>query len=147
MASVGQKNTGVEMALRSTLHRKGLRYRLHVQSLSGCPDLVFPRFGAVVFVHGCFWHAHGCYRATVPETRRKFWIEKFEANRRRDQRNVATLLSLGWRVLIVWECAIRGKCAEPAAAVGDRVSAWLQASERIGEIPELPRPSLKLGAR
>jgi DNA mismatch endonuclease (patch repair protein) len=81
MSAVGRKDTGAELLLRSALHRIGLRYRLHDRSLPGTPDLVFPRFCAVIFVHGCYWHSHGCYRSTVPKSHRKFWIAKFAANR------------------------------------------------------------------
>lgn len=87
MASVGQKNTSAELALRTALYHIGLRYRLHDRSLPGSSDLVFPRFHAVVFVHGCYWHSHGCYRSTVPKSRRDFWTEKFDANRSRGGRN------------------------------------------------------------
>src|SRR5258708_27431365 len=105
MSRVGQKNTGPELVLRSALHRMGLRYRLHDRSLPGSPDLVFPRFRAVIFVHGCYWHSHGCYRSTVPKSRNEFWTEKFATNRSRDEKNISSLLRDGWRVLTVWECA------------------------------------------
>ena len=87
MVSVGQKDTGAEMLLRRALHRKGLRYRLHDKSLPGSPDIVFPRFNAVLFIHGCYWHSHGCYRSTIPKSRVEFWEDKFEANRVRDLRS------------------------------------------------------------
>jgi DNA mismatch endonuclease, patch repair protein len=125
MASVGQKNTGAETLLRSTLHREGFRYRLHDRTLPGSPDLVFPRFRAVIFVHGCYWHSHGCYKSTVPKSRRKFWTAKFKANRQRDERNINLLLERGWRVMIVWECALLGKSALPPVEVAARVRAWL----------------------
>jgi len=125
MASVGQKNTGAEILLRSTLHKEGFRYRLHVRTLPGSPDLVFPRFGAVIFVHGCYWHSHGCYKSTVPKSRRKFWTEKFKANRQRDERNINHLLERGWRVMVVWECALLGKNTLPPGEVAARVRAWL----------------------
>src|SRR5438552_10615468 len=116
MASVGQKHTGAEKILRSLLHKKGLRYRLHVKNLPGSPDLVFPRFRAVIFVHGCYWHSHGCYRSTVPKSRNEFWTEKFATNRSRDEKNISSLLRNGWRVLTVWECALKGKTALPLVA-------------------------------
>jgi DNA mismatch endonuclease, patch repair protein len=134
MASVGQKDTGAELLLRRALHKTGLRYRLHDRSLPGSPDLVLPRFHAVVFVHGCYWHSHGCYRSTVPKSRNEFWIEKFDANRSRDERNVCLLLENGWRVLIVWECALKGKTARPSYAVVKAVKAWLASSDRKEEI-------------
>jgi DNA mismatch endonuclease (patch repair protein) len=137
MSSVGQKDTGAEIVLRTALHRIGLRYRLHDRSLPGSPDLVFPRFHAAIFVHGCYWHCHGCYRSTIPKSRRQFWTDKFDANRSRDQRNVSVLLERGWRVLTVWECALRGKTAGPSSAVAQAVRAWLDSSERVGEIADI----------
>ncbi|WP_199261573.1 very short patch repair endonuclease [Paracoccus binzhouensis] len=134
MASVGQKDTGAEMVLRRALHGSGLRYRLHVRGLPGSPDLVFPRFRAAVFVHGCYWHAHGCYRSTIPKSRRSFWTEKFDANRRRDSEKAAALRDIGWRVLTVWECALKGKTALPMPDVVDRVSGWLRSEEPCAEI-------------
>src|SRR5712692_2489456 len=88
MSLVGRKDTGPEIILRLALHKLGVRYRLHVKSLPGSPDLVFPRYRAVVFVHGCYWHCHGCYRSTIPKTRRSFWKRKFLANKERDERNL-----------------------------------------------------------
>jgi len=141
MASVGQKDTGAELLLRSALHKIGLRYSLHDRSLPGSPDLVFPRFCAVVFVHGCYWHSHGCYRSTVPKSRREFWTEKFRANRSRDERNSLALLRRGWRVLTVWECALRGKTAAPSAAVAKKVKSWLESSIAVAEIAACADPS------
>jgi len=106
MRSVRRKDTGPELSLRKALHKKGFRYRLHDKKLPGSPDLVFPKYKAVIFVHGCFWHRHGCKRSTNPSTRIDFWESKFEANIERDERNVNDLEKEGWRVLIVWECEI-----------------------------------------
>jgi DNA mismatch endonuclease (patch repair protein) len=132
MSRVGQKNTGAEMILRKALHRLGLRYRLHDRRLPGSPDLVFPRFRAAVFVNGCYWHSHGCYRSTVPKSAQEFWNEKFRANRARDERNVSLLREAGWRVLTVWECAVRGKTARPN--VGLTVQSWLHSRSGLSEI-------------
>jgi len=126
MSRVGQKNTGPEIILRSILHRTGFRYRLHDRTLPGSPDLVFRRFGAVIFVHGCYWHSHGCHRSTVPKSHRVFWKDKFAANRRRDGRNVRLLEECGWRVMVVWECELLGKNASPAHEVAERIREWLQ---------------------
>lgn len=134
MARVGQKNTGAELMLRRALHRKGLRYKLHDRSLPGSPDIVFPRFKAVLFVHGCYWHSHGCYRSTVPKSRREFWIDKFQANRLRDERSRKVLASEGWRVLTVWECALRGKLSSSVDYIADAVGEWLASEAQIGEI-------------
>lgn len=138
MASVGQKDTGAELELRRALHQFGLRYRLHDRSLPGSPDIVFSRFRAVVFVHGCYWHSHGCYRSTVPKSRREFWTDKFSANRSRDEKNVASLLKDGWRVLTVWECALMGKIAEPPSAVARTVKEWLESSDTVGQVAGTP---------
>lgn len=134
MASVGQKNTGPETALRRALHAVGLRYRLHDRNLPGSPDLVLPRFRAVIFVHGCYWHSHGCYKSTVPKSRREFWQNKFETNRERDSRNVRLLRDQGWRVLTVWECMLKGKAAEPAEVVAEAAKAWLESDESFREL-------------
>lgn len=138
MASVGQKDTGAELLLRRSLHKLGMRYRLHDRALPGSPDLVFPRFGAVAFVHGCYWHSHSCYRATVPKTRREFWTAKFQTNRARDQRNVDVLLADSWRVLTIWECALMGKHAKGAEAVALEVRAWLLGDIKEGQIEGTP---------
>lgn len=134
MASVGQKDTGAEMLLRRTLHKAGHRYRLHDRTLPGSPDLVFPRFKAVIFVHGCYWHAHDCCRGTKPKSRQKFWDEKFQANKERDARNVELLIVKGWRVLTVWECAIKGKTAQPSDLLARQIAGWLKAKMDSGAI-------------
>jgi DNA mismatch endonuclease, patch repair protein len=134
MASVRHKDTGAELILRRALHKIGLRYRLHDRTLPGSPDLVFPRFHAVVFVHGCYWHSHGCYRSTVPKSRHEFWIEKFQANRSRDARNERLLLKDGWRVLIVWECVLLGKNALLRREVTGLIRAWLHSKDPWGQV-------------
>jgi DNA mismatch endonuclease (patch repair protein) len=146
MASVRQKNTGAELLLRAALHRTGLRYRLHDRALSGSPDLVLPKFRAIIFVHGCYWHSHGCYRSTIPKSRNDFWVEKFRANRSRDDRNTRLLLKDDWRVLTVWECALKGKSAKSSAAVARAVRKWLESSRKLGEISGALAPR-KTGGR
>lgn len=135
MASVGQRNTGPELRLRRLLHRLGLRYRLHDKKLPGSPDLVFPRFHAVAFVHGCFWHAHeGCKFATKPSTRKQFWNNKFEASVKRDRKNYDALEANGWRVLVVWECSIKTLNEVELNVLGLKVINWLNSYERYNEI-------------
>lgn len=107
MKSVPQKETKPEMRLRKALHWMGFRYRLHDKKLPGSPDLVFPKYKAVIFVHGCFWHRHGCKQTTTPATRKDFWRAKFDANAERDKKNVSDLESAGWRVMTVWECELK----------------------------------------
>lgn len=105
MRAVRSKNTSPELVVRRTAHAMGYRFRLHRRDLPGCPDLVFPGRKTAVFVHGCFWHAHGgCPRATLPTSNQPFWITKLARNAERDQQNLAALRALGWRPLVVWEC-------------------------------------------
>ena len=109
MASVRSKNTKPEMIVRQFLHRTGFRYRLHVKSLPGSPDLVFPSRKKIVLVNGCFWHGHTdvtCKLARLPKTRREFWSSKVQKNAARDRRAVEKLTALGWEVLTVWECQL-----------------------------------------
>ncbi len=108
MARIRSKNTAPEMTVRSTAHQLGYRFRLHRRDLPGTPDLVFPRLGLALFVHGCFWHRHeGCRRASTPRTRREFWAAKFERNLRRDLEAREGLHAIGWRTAVVWECECR----------------------------------------
>lgn len=113
MAGIRSRDTSPEMKVRRLLHRHGFRYRLHQKDLPGKPDLVLPRYRLCIFVHGCFWHRHpGCRFATTPSTRPEFWQSKFDQNVVRDTRNKNALLTMGWRVLELWECGIRGPEAE-----------------------------------
>ncbi len=131
MAGIGSRNTKPEVALRRALHALGFRYRLHDRRLPGSPDIVLRRFRAVCFVHGCFWHRHpGCRYTTTPATRAEFWQEKFRANVRRDRAARDALLDAGWRLAIVWECALR-KHGGPALA--DSVAEWLRSDRRLYE--------------
>jgi DNA mismatch endonuclease, patch repair protein len=107
MAAVRATDTAPERAVRSLLHRLGLRFRLHQKLLPGTPDIVLKRHATVVFVHGCFWHGHDCSRGKLPTTRREFWLPKLQRNKERDLQNEKHLRALGWRVLVVWECELR----------------------------------------
>lgn len=109
MAAVKQKDTKPEMKVRSFLHKHGLRYRLHDIKLPGKPDLVFPRFRTVLFIHGCFWHGHPdeqCKLARIPKSNVKFWEDKIWANRQRDEKNIRLLQEFGWNVAVIWECQL-----------------------------------------
>jgi DNA mismatch endonuclease (patch repair protein) len=108
MASIRARDTKPELQVRRYLHSRGLRFRLVRKDLPGKPDLVLPRWHAAIFVHGCFWHGHaGCRYATVPKTRTDSWTSKIAANSARDERSVKSLIALGWRVIVAWECALR----------------------------------------
>jgi DNA mismatch endonuclease, patch repair protein len=108
MSRVRGRDTRPEMIIRRGLHALGFRYRLQGRLLPGRPDLVFPRYRAVIFVNGCFWHGHDCALFRIPATRRNFWESKIASNRLRDARSESSLLKLGWRVATVWECSLRG---------------------------------------
>lgn len=111
MSKVQNKNTTPELRVRSLLHSLGYRFRLHRRDLPGTPDLVLPKHRLCIFVHGCFWHQHPfCRRATVPSSRRDFWLEKFSKNANRDAIAQAALKAQGWRVIVIWEC--QTKCNE-----------------------------------
>lgn len=108
MARVTSKDTRPEIAARRLLHSLGFRFRLHRNSLPGKPDIVLPRWRTVVFVHGCFWHRHdGCPNTRIPKSKVEFWTRKLDGNARRDQIARARLESLGWRVLVIWECELK----------------------------------------
>jgi len=112
MSAIGGKDTRPELKVRSYLHSKGFRFRLHVRNLPGRPDMVFPKYRTVVFVHGCFWHRHdGCNLAYHPKTNVDFWEKKFQGNVERDLRNLQELEKDGWKVLIIWECELSGSNA------------------------------------
>lgn len=138
MARIRGKDTAIEKQLRSELHRRGLRFRLHQRDLPGTPDIVFPGRRAVIFVNGCFWHQHGCRLSATPKSNREFWTAKFEATRQRDRAAVSRLADDGWRILTVWECATRGSTASPIQDIGDQVVHWLDGDSRVGMIPAAP---------
>ncbi|NCO02573.1 MAG: DNA mismatch endonuclease Vsr [Alphaproteobacteria bacterium] len=131
MSGIKGKNTKPEISLRKELFSRGFRYRTHGRILPGKPDLVFKKYNALVFVNGCFWHGHeNCKLFRMPKSRIDFWEEKIGVNIDRDKRNIIELLDFGWRVLIVWECSIKGKSVRlPATA--DLVQEWLL-SDRKG---------------
>jgi DNA mismatch endonuclease (patch repair protein) len=133
MAGIRSKNTQPELAIRSGLHRHGFRFRLHDKRLPGKPDLVLPKYSAVIFVHGCFWHGHGCRIFKWPATRTAFWRDKIGRNRANDERHRTALHEAGWRVCTVWECALR-PAERGAEAVTRHISRWLKSSSRALEI-------------
>ena len=139
MAGIRGWDTKPELALRRALHARGFRYRLHAKNVVGRPDLVLPKYGAVVFMHGCFWHHHeGCRYATTPATRPEFWQAKFSANVARDIAVRGTLLETGWRVATVWECALRKPEQVEIAAM--LLSNWLRDGANMIELGEREIP-------
>jgi len=107
MARIRSKNTAPELSVRRALWAQGFRYRLHKRGLPGKPDLVFQKLRSVVFVNGCFWHAHHCQKGRIPGDNASFWKHKFESNKARDRRNSRRLRAMGWSVMHVWECQLK----------------------------------------
>ena len=108
MSQISGKDTKPEMMVRKFLHGNGFRYRLHVKDLPGKPDLVLPKYNSVIFVHGCFWHAHvGCKYFKIPTTRTEWWKNKLFGNRERDKKYIRQLEDLGWNVIVIWECELK----------------------------------------
>lgn len=128
MASIRGKNTKPELTIRKALYAKGLRYKLHVRELPGKPDLVFLKYKTVVFVHGCFWHQHGCAKSTIPKTNVEFWTMKLETNRARDKLQIIELLSTDWRVAVIWECTVIKYLKEEMPILIEKVANWITAS-------------------
>ncbi len=126
MASVRGRDTRPEILVRSALHRLGFRFRVHLKDLPGKPDIVLPRYRAVIFVHGCFWHGHDCHLFSWPKSRREYWGRKLLANAARDHRQLAALREAGWRVAVVRECALKGRTRLPPGTVATRCAAWLR---------------------
>lgn len=133
MSRIRGRNTKPEILVRSLLHRQGFRFRLHVRELPGKPDIVLPKYQAAIFVHGCFWHGHDCPLYRLPGTRPDFWQNKVDRNRASDRRAKDALLAAGWRVAVVWECALRGPEAD-TGQVAQRLARWLRGNEREIEI-------------
>jgi len=133
MSGIGGKNTKPELLVRKALFAAGFRFRLHRKDLPGRPDIVLPGRRVVVFVHGCFWHAHqGCRYAKSPATRREFWEAKLASNVERDRRATKALLSAGWRVLVVWECATRSSGV--LEKLSELLTRWIEGAELNGEL-------------
>lgn len=133
MSRIRGSDTRPEFSVRQGLHRAGFRFRLHQRKLPGCPDVVLPKYRAVIFVHGCFWHRHpNCPLAYRPKSRIGFWSEKFRQNRARDRRQERELRDSGWRVLVVWECSLRKEVDRRKAI--RKIGRWLRSAAATGEV-------------
>lgn len=126
MRNIQGKNTKPEIVIRKALHHRGFRYRLHDKLLPGKPDIVLPRFRAIIFVNGCFWHGHNCHLFKWPKSNTVFWKAKITANKERDERNKALLEAKDWRVTTIWECSVKGKSTTEIDAEIDRLAAWIK---------------------
>lgn len=129
MAAIRGANTKPELQVRRALHALGLRFRLHAKELPGRPDLVFPRDKAVIFVHGCFWHGHDCHLFKMPATRQDFWADKIGRNTANDKKAAAVLQADGWRVGVVWECALKGRTKLDFAETMQALAMWVRSAE------------------
>jgi DNA mismatch endonuclease (patch repair protein) len=128
MSGIRGKDTKPELVIRRGLHALGFRYRLHDPALPGKPDLVLPRYRAVILVQGCFWHWHNCHLFKWPSTRPEWWEAKLRRNREKNIESIVALQATGWRVLEVWECSLKGKTRLPTCEVIERVSEWVKSS-------------------
>lgn len=134
MAGIRGKDTKPELVIRRGLHALGFRFRLHDRLLPGRPDLVLPRWRSAIQVHGCFWHGHDCPLFRWPSTRQEFWRAKISRNVERDAEVEAALDQAGWRVLTVWECALKGPGRIGADATVTAAAEWLRSGTRTGQI-------------
>ncbi|MFG1193394.1 MULTISPECIES: very short patch repair endonuclease [Xanthobacter] len=134
MSRIRGRDTKPELLIRRGVHAAGLRFRLHLRGLPGRPDLVFPRHRAVILVHGCFWHGHHCPMFKLPATRAEFWAAKIGGNSARDRRDLEDLAAAGWRVLVVWECSLKGPARRPIADVISCCAAFVRGDQNRMEL-------------
>ncbi len=135
MSKVHGQETKIEKLVRSSLHRRGYRFRKNVVTLPGRPDIVLPKYKAAIFIHGCFWHGHyGCRKSRLPTARRSFWEEKRQANLERDARKISELFNFGWRVAVVWQCALEQ--TETLTNTIDTLETWINSEKSRCEIPD-----------
>ena len=130
MARIRRTGTKPEMVVRRGLHRFGFRYTTDCRTLHGRPDIVFPKYEAAIMVHGCFWHGHNCDMFRLPRTRPDFWLTKISGNRERDRRTIKSLNEKGFRVLVIWECALRGRPPSEIDRVLRNTEKWLLKGQR-----------------
>ncbi|WP_175624403.1 MULTISPECIES: very short patch repair endonuclease [Oxalobacteraceae] len=125
MRAIRHRDTKPELLIRKALHKRGFRYRLNVKKLPGTPDIVLPKYRALIFVHGCFWHGHQCHLFKIPKTRTDFWLTKIENNLKRDIISQKNLCAGDWRVAVVWECALKGQHKLSFEALINELSNWI----------------------
>lgn len=129
MAGIRGKNTKPETLIRKGLHKLGFRYRLHENKLPGKPDLVLPKYNAVILIHGCFWHKHNCHLFKWPSSNSTFWKKKISGNELNDIKIFERLRQKGWRILTIWECAIKGRTRVPMEEIIQSTTKWLKSDE------------------
>jgi len=134
MRAIATRDTAIEKRLAGCLEALGLEFRVQDAALPGRPDFIVDAYRCVIFTHGCFWHHHNCYLFKVPATRTDFWLDKIGKNVARDARDCALLLEQGWRVLVVWECALRGKLKLSDDALSVRLEEWICEGQQTAQI-------------
>jgi len=134
MSGIRSKNTKPEIVIRKALHKEGFRFRIHCRDLPGKPDLVFPKYKAVIFIHGCFWHVHDCSLFKWPSSRREFWKSKLSRNQEKDSESLQKLRDAGWRVLVIWECAFKGVKRLPLEKIVAGAGRFLTGKKKFAEI-------------
>ena len=125
MSGIRGKNTKPELLIRCGLFSRGFRFRLHASKLPGKPDIVLPKYRAIIMVNGCFWHGHGCPLFKWPSSRLDFWREKIEDNRKHDAESLGALKMQGWKTLVVWECATKGRGKWPVEKLLEAIEKWV----------------------
>lgn len=141
MAGIGSRNTQPELLVRRHLHSHGFRYVLDGAGLPGRPDIVLPKWKVAIFVNGCFWHWHGCHLSKIPDTNRAFWETKLMTNQVRDDVSQMAIVSAGWRVAVIWECALRARLAELPRLM-QSLELWIKGDSkpRMLELPSTTNP-------
>lgn len=134
MSRIRGKNTRPELTIRSILHVNGFRFRLHVKGLPGKPDLFLRKYNAAIFVNGCFWHGHDCSLYRLPKSNTEFWSDKIASNRSNDSRNISELHKSGIRVMLIWECSLKGKGKISLDEVLEKSKDWLLSNQFFCEI-------------
>jgi len=133
MSGIRGKDTKPELLIRSRLHQQGFRFRVHDNTLAGRPDIILKKYHAVIFVHGCFWHRHECHLFKWPKTRPEFWRDKINGNYENDKKVIKSLTESGWRICVIWECAVKGANKDIPSIV-NLMADWLKSDEVFLEI-------------
>jgi len=136
MSGIRNKNTKPELYIRHGIHQLGFRYRLHSTQIPGNPDIALPKHRALIVINGCFWHGHNCHYFRWPKSNKEFWKKKIASNKKRDSRNIAVQKALGWRILVVWECAVRRSIHDSDFDTISLVANWLNKKKQMAELDE-----------
>ncbi|MBK7344863.1 MAG: DNA mismatch endonuclease Vsr [Saprospiraceae bacterium] len=134
MSGIRNKDTKIEVLFRKALFAKGFRYRLNSKKLPGKPDLLLPKYKTAIFIHGCFWHHHSCYLGYTPNSNFEFWEKKFMSNKSRDESQIKAIINSGYRILIIWECALDKKLKLPLSQIINQSIKFIHSNIKFEEI-------------